>query len=79
MKKKIFTTMIAFVTFISFASVSFAIDTVPLPESKRSVFSGTTSRDLYQKSIGTWPTPEKPKLQKSGVISTDSKKRILSK
>ena len=70
MKKMIVTSIVSVASLIMFASVSLAIDTVPLPDKPLPIYKTVKTAPIGQKMIGTWPTPEKPK---TSVIN--SKKR----
>ena len=63
MKVKTLATVVVMTFMVMFATASYAIDTVPLPEKPTSSIwswlgiTGTSGGIM----IGTWPTPEKPK------------------
>ena len=65
MNNKILTTLIAIASMVMFATVSIAIDTVPLPDKPVPSYRKATSGSSSPKMIGTWPTPERPKAKYS--------------
>lgn len=66
MKGKIITTFAAMASLVMFATVSLAIDTVPLPEKPTSTYSTYNQVKIGSSDsimIGTWPTPELPEYE----------------
>lgn len=61
MKDLVLATIVSMALLMMSATVSMAIDTVPLPEKPTSTFSGIrTKSNSGQIMVGAWPIPEKP-------------------